>query len=286
MKLVGLTILITSVIVVLILWYGSHKAEKLPDNCPAGFLTVAPPSANQKVVICIGNSITHGRVSANYMDMLASCSGEGYQFVNAGINGDLAWNVLQRLDEIVACKPDYITLLIGTNDAKATVVEKDARISMKKKDLPQLPDTDWYRENLLEICRQLQERTSARIALLSLPPVGEDRDHLVYRRIEEYSAFIKQTAEEFGFDYLPLHEAMNDYLIKNDHSPKLSYDMGFRPVMYKAIFRHFIFGQSFNTIAEANGFLLLTDFLHLNETGAEMVADIIEDFIEKEENIL
>jgi len=29
----------------------------------------------------------------------------GYQFVNAGMDGDTAWNVLQRIDAVVRCQP-------------------------------------------------------------------------------------------------------------------------------------------------------------------------------------
>ena len=38
-----------------------------------------------------------------------------FSIVNAGINGDLAWNLLERLDDVIDCNPNHITILIGTN---------------------------------------------------------------------------------------------------------------------------------------------------------------------------
>lgn len=49
----------------------------------------------------IGDSITHGRIGTNFVDIL-SRKFNNYEFVNAGVNGHLAWNVNQRLDEIIA----------------------------------------------------------------------------------------------------------------------------------------------------------------------------------------
>ena len=49
--------------------------------------------------------------------------------------------------------------------------------------------------------------------------------------------------------------------------------------MYTGFARRFLLGASFGEISQKNGFLLVTDYLHLNETGARMVADLIEGFV-------
>jgi len=69
-------------------------------------------------------------------------------FVNAGINSQLSYNVLQRIDQVVKCNPDFITILIGTNDAAATLNEKNAARYVKKQNLPRVPHRHWYEENL------------------------------------------------------------------------------------------------------------------------------------------
>ena len=47
-------------------------------------------------VVCIGDSITHGRTSSDYVENAARnvFGRKAYRFVNAGLNGDLAYNVL------------------------------------------------------------------------------------------------------------------------------------------------------------------------------------------------
>jgi len=272
-------VIVLIIVPVLIIIYGVQAAQRKPNNCPAQYLAGKRPGQAKKVVVCVGNSITHGRVSANYVDLLSERLGADYQLVNAGVNSELSWNVLQRLDEIIACQPDFITILIGTNDANASLNARNLAVSKKKMNLPQAPTADWFRENLMEICQQLKLHTNARIALLSLPPIGEDQSHEAYQRTAAYSRIIEEITITFHISYLPLHEKMTAYLEQNKQPPRLHDAYGFRPLMYKGIFKHFILGQSFDEIAAANGFQLLTDFLHLNTTGSELITELIVDFV-------
>jgi hypothetical protein len=38
-----------------------------------------------------------------------------HSIINAGMNGDCAWNVDQKLPEVLALQPEATVLLIGTN---------------------------------------------------------------------------------------------------------------------------------------------------------------------------
>lgn len=69
-----------------------------PYNTPKKYLT---KNKTKPVVMMIGDSITHGRIGTNFVDILYR-KFNNYEFVNAGVNGHLAWNVNQRLDEIIA----------------------------------------------------------------------------------------------------------------------------------------------------------------------------------------
>lgn len=260
--------------------YVSHAAQKLPENNPARYLEKKISSGARKVIVCVGDSITHGRVSTNYVDILSErLAPKGFELVNAGINSQLAYNVGLRLDEIVKCKPAYITILIGTNDANATLSESSKERLIKQQKLPQTPDPEWYRENLVKICKELKKRTTARIALLSLPPIGEELDHRAYKRAADYSRTIHEVARQQGLTYIPLHEIATEYLRRNPHRPQITYDDDSRVLLYKSLIRHYLFRQSFDEIAEANGNLLLIDVLHPNSRGAGMIADLIEQFV-------
>jgi len=53
-----------------ILGYGFWSATKLPVNSPEAFLK-SHSKRGEQVVVCVGDSITHGQVSHNYVDELA-----------------------------------------------------------------------------------------------------------------------------------------------------------------------------------------------------------------------
>ena len=115
-------------------------------NSPVHFLEDSARDKNKKTVVCVGNSITHGQVSYNYVNILSDrLSGDGYQFVNAGINGNLVYNVVNRLDMIIRCDPDYVTVLIGTNDVNASLSQKNSARYMIDMALPEKPNAEFFR---------------------------------------------------------------------------------------------------------------------------------------------
>ena len=44
----------------------------------------------------------------------------GYEFINSGLNGNTSLDLLGRLDEIVQCQPDAVSVMIGTNDVRTS----------------------------------------------------------------------------------------------------------------------------------------------------------------------
>jgi len=272
-------------VVIAVSFYLFSSATRLPDNTPQTFLK-KKVDAEKKVVVCIGDSLTHGRVSSNYVDELSERpSNNAFLFVNAGINSELAYNVLQRIDEIIALKPDYVTVLIGSNDVLASLDEKSARRFIKKWNLPQKPTKEWFRKNLMEIVVRLQKETRAGIAVLSLPPVTEDVHHIGYKRAREYSDTIRAIADEKQLAYLPLNEKLDRAIQEKVPKSGPVFIGPERTLMYKAIARHYLLGQSWDRISEKNGFLFLTDFIHLNAKGAILAADLIEGFIRQRDRV-
>ena len=280
------TLLLSFIIIITILYfYTFHQVQKLPFNSPSNFLRSNKTNPGIQTVICFGDSITHGQVSHNYVNILSEkMSKEGLEFINAGVNGNLVYNLIQRLDTIIDCNPDFITILIGTNDANSTLSEKNSARYIKNMALPEKPDKELFEKNYIYLIKELKKRTNAKIALLSLPPVGEDKNHISFQRTKEYSKIIHDISLEQNVDYLPLYERIDEYL-GLDHHPALSYDEGYRWVMIKGFFLHFLFGYSFDKIASKNGFLIVTDFLHLNSYGANLIADLIQKWITKKDII-
>jgi acyl-CoA thioesterase I len=238
-----------------------------------------------KTVACFGASLTSGTVSFNYLDLLSARPAlKDFQFLNHGVNGDLAWNGLQRLHKVIEDDPDYVTIMIGTNDVNATMSERNWLRYKSFHHLPSRPTLDWYEENLKEIIVRLKAETAAKLALLSLSPIGEDLAHEANKKVEKYNKVVRRIAHDEDVDYLPLHEEMIAYLFAHEADraqlpPMLAYRDGLHNTA-NALGLHST-GLSWDEVSQRNGLLLLTDTLHLNSKGAAIVADLIEGWLLK-----
>jgi lysophospholipase L1-like esterase len=236
-----------------------------------------------KTVVCFGASLTAGTVSFNYLDLLSARPAlAGFRFVNHGVNGDLAWNGLQRLDRVIAERPDFVTILIGTNDVNATMSERNQVRYKAFNHLPVEPSLAWYEQNLGTIVQRLKQETSARLALLSLAVIGEDLEHEANRKINLYNEAVRRVAQKENCAYLPLHERMVAYLHEHDAEraqlpPRLEYRDGLHNTG-NALALHAT-GLSWDEVSRRNGLLLTTDCLHLNSIAAGMIADLIEGWL-------
>lgn len=257
---------------------------KKPENHPNQYLKKNPePKENnqKKIFVCIGDSITHGRVGINYVDIikkkLKEKYGDSFEIINAGINSEHAYNVLQRLDPIIKCNPDYISILIGTNDANWSF-RRLAQIWVKyTMHLAEIPTVKFYETSLDAVLTRLRKETHARISILSLPTIGEQINHPILNHMLQFNEVIKKMAEKHQITYLPLFEIMDQYLKDNLKSNPYPYRHQ-TLIMIGALFRRFIFKKEYDSIALKKGLLLHIDQLHLNSKGASMVADLILPF--------
>ncbi len=229
-------------------------------------------------MVCLGASIIHGRMSFNVVDLLAERLGSGYQLVNAGVNGDLAHNARLRLPEVIACQPDAAVVLVGTNDVIASLSPRSERRYRRMKKLPERPTKAWYRDNLLGIVTALRRETPARVAVCSLPVLGEALDAEPNRRAAEYGAVAREIASQEGIAYLPVHEDTS--AVVRAERPGGGRAFEDRPgLVLGAMVERQVLGRSFDAIGARNGFVLLTDGIHLNRRAATLVADRFEAFV-------
>ncbi len=257
---------------------------RVPRDNPAAFLRRGRAPATSTLVVCAGDSITHGVMSADYLALLRGrLAGDGYELVNAGINGNLAWNVLQRLDDIVACHPDAVTLLVGTNDVLATLGPPWESMYRRQQHIPVTPTRSWYVENLREIIDRLLAETGARLAILDLPPLGEDLASEINGRIREYNEALREVAAEAGAEVLPLHDRLVALLPAGHEPPPFE---GRRDLMGSALVRRLVLRRSWDQVSHAHGLALLTDHLHLNDRAAAVVAELIGDWLAAPEDAL
>ena len=283
---VFLSLVFIAILVSLALSLSRNQIE-LPENRPEILLEKreeaqslypgAPHAPGRPLVVCAGDSITHGAVSVNYVDILAKRLPD-HEFSNGGVNSELAYNLTARLDPIIRLNPEAVTILIGTNDVNATFGIKAVLGYYALHKLPEVPNLLFYRENLTLIARRLKNETKARIAFLSIPPIGETAGSYVFLRSDEYSQTVKDVAAAEGVSYLPLHEKMVDYLRSLPPRSHIEFQ-DFNKAQSGSARSHFLLGRSYDEISASNGFYLLVDGIHLNSVGASMVADLIQGFI-------
>jgi lysophospholipase L1-like esterase len=242
-------------------------------------------SSQQKIVACLGSSSTAGKGQA--FDWIAELrwrpGNRQFEFRNFGVGGDLAYNALQRLPDVLACRPGKVIVWVGGNDVLTLVSNKVRRLFTFWKRLPRTPSPAWFHENLTEIVLRLKRETSADIGLCSLPPIGEAPDSddpfqsELNRRIEEYSAIVAAVAHQERCGYIPLHEAITEAVRA---SPGRAFTAFNYLPFYRDAFRVLVLRQSPDDVARRNGWQFHTDGVHLNSRAGRIVADRIQKFIE------
>jgi lysophospholipase L1-like esterase len=201
----------------------------------------------------------------------------GFRFINAGVNGDLAYNVLMRLDPVVDKQPDFIVILVGTNDVIGSLVPRMAEWYRRVKKLPILPTEQWYRDNMREIVQYLKENTRAKIALASLPVLGENLTSTFNKTISAYNVHLKEIAIQEQIGYLSVHERQEEYLTKTQPIGRDFESEG--RLTRGLLIRHYLLRQSFDTISRKYGYVLVTDGIHMNSRGASFIVEEIESFL-------
>jgi lysophospholipase L1-like esterase len=85
--------------------------------------------------------------------------------VNLGVPGDTTVHLVSRFAEVVACQPDLLIVMAGTNDARrhGTAAERVL-----------VPDRETKR-NLELLITLAREQTSARTVFITPPPILEDK---------------------------------------------------------------------------------------------------------------
>ncbi|GAA3112978.1 SGNH/GDSL hydrolase family protein [Streptomyces echinatus] len=242
---------------------------------PIGPRAHAARPSGHPVLVCAGDSITQGAGGSNWVHQVARTVAPAMTCVNAGVGGNVAWNLLARLDEIIACRPIAVTVLIGTNDALAQISATWSDSSVKHQQLPQHPTAQWYEDNLRRIVDRLKSETTADIALMSLPPLADAVDGRWHDLVAPYNAIIHEVATEAGVPVLPVHERVTTLITGEPARP---WD-GTRKLMGMSLLRRLALRQSWDTIARHHGFTTTPDGVHLNEHAAAQVAALVTQFV-------
>ena len=233
-----------------------------------------------RTVVCLGDSITRGQVSASYIDVLDEKMGQdGFHFVNGGVNNDLAYNILKRLDDFIELKPQFVTLLVGTNDILAQHTPYKGLGLRILKRLPQKADFGWYCANLREIIRRIKLWTQAKIGLLSIPVIGEDLSSPAIEMVKMFNTAVYQIAMQEKISYLPVFERQVEYLKATRTKPEGRAYAHFMLMTGELVAERGLLHVDYDTFSRRRGYHLVTDGVHFNQQGARLIAEEIENWL-------
>lgn len=234
-----------------------------------------------KVVICLGDSLTRGNRSFDYVDLLGRrLEPSGYTVLNAGTNGALAWNLLQRVDRVIACEPAWVVLMVGTHDARGSENKREGARYARRMKLPQGPDESFFRTSFSELLDRLSSGCRSRVVLLTLPPLGERGGAPIDRYVERFNEFIEEQAAERGLDLLPVGRVLRERLLAHPsetapiYGASASNSMGIRALIHR-----YLLGWDWNRISTRHEMRLLTDMIHFNGLAGEIVVEQVEHLI-------
>ena len=258
--------------------------RKVTNHIPASFPNKEKRKnleSNKEIVICFGDSNTHGNVSYDWVSDLSE-ELPSFQVLNAGLNSDLSFSLLKRLDDVILCKPDFITIMIGTNDINASYSDKSLKIYVSNgKILPsEKPSIIAFEKNIKEIIKKFQEETNAKIALMTLPLMGEDLNSKINQIADNYSLSIEKIANQSNVSCLQIRQEQKEYLLNNPSFTPYKFEQYFM-LLNKSVIFHYIFGLSWDKISEKHKTKLSPDFLHQNSVAGKMIKDQVLTWIKK-----
>ncbi len=234
------------------------------------------PVADPPPVVVAGASIVRGRASVDFVQLLRERF-PSRTFVNAGVNGNVAWELLQRIDQVIACRPRKVVILIGTNDVQATLTPDATRGTRESKGLPEDPSIGWYAACLAEVVERLQQ-SGAVVAVCSLPPIGQDLDAPVNAVVREANAAISGVCARTGAAYLPVYENLIELLASQHATTGPAWTGSWLPGA-RSLVEHFVLKRSYDAIALSAGWVLSPDGVHMDSTGAGIIADTIAQWL-------
>lgn len=309
---IGMFILLLLLLLLCIIRRTKMKIDALPHN---NITQALLEHTNSDYLVCLGDSLTHGSVSANYIPILERLLSSDkhrshLRIVNGGINSELVYNLRQRIDTVLQLRPKVVILMIGINDIKALAVPKCGIDSKRRMNLPQIPTLDFFIENMKEVLQMLQNGLSSdsEIYVCSIPPLGEDVDssynaiHIsranqLLREMTETTTIHKNktsssnkrghttTVRTPSMYYVPVFEECTKILRHHaqiKHQPFVSFEKwSLRRTILTSLL-HYTFGIPWNTLGSMlYGYYIMIEGLHLNDRGAEIVARSIAATLQK-----
>eukprot|EP00527_Entomoneis_sp_CCMP2396_P002606 CAMPEP_0198140110 /NCGR_PEP_ID=MMETSP1443-20131203/3323_1 /TAXON_ID=186043 /ORGANISM="Entomoneis sp., Strain CCMP2396" /LENGTH=346 /DNA_ID=CAMNT_0043802439 /DNA_START=94 /DNA_END=1134 /DNA_ORIENTATION=+ len=295
---VGLAMLLVSAVCFIAL----EAISAAPANNPRNFIKKFLPNTLKScpTMVCLGDSLTHGNCSGSFTPEiprklaeklgmappnLSAIFTEPLWVVNAGQNGLTSYTVLEeRVEAAMQCHPDYMLIMIGTNDVLAMYKSSWAKSIQSTWSLPRKPSIENFGYNLQAILTDIQEMSvNTTIGVCTLPPVGENLQSEANQWVKKVNVIIEKTVNSCNAKctIVPIFEQFETILEKKPNKAKaLSADYFFPVSVIMCALYHLLPGMvTWNSMSKLFGHLLLSDGVHLNERGRDTVVEVIVDWL-------
>lgn len=223
-------------------------------------------------IVFFGDSLTAGTYGAGFVDKVAAAL-PGHTLINAGVNGDTALNLRQRLEtDVIAHQPDGVFILVGINDA-TTHSEPGARPYYRLgKHIPGgVLSPEAYAENLRAIFARLSAAGIRRI-WFALPPV-EYRPALV-NALREYNGVAQAVCQALHIPALDLFSPLVPEVVPGRPPMGISH--------FRKVAETKLTGNPYDRLRDAGGYSYTFDGIHLTEGGAGRFAEMIVAFLQEQ----
>lgn len=257
------------------------------EDTPRAFLECTATSPTQdsgprSAVVCLGDSLTRGNLSADWVaelrKRLTSDEEKQTAVINAGVNMQCVKNVLQRLDEVIACRPSHVTVLVGTNDLKAMESSLEGWLYRVFGKIPKVPTIEDYERDLQELRDRLLA-AGANVALVSPPVLGEDINCIANQRAAAFANTVRSVAMAGGEHcaYIPLFEETSAKLPNDGGRP---YDgMRFFWWLCLLCFDIHLLKRDLAEVQRERELGVTVDLVHLGPQAASLLVEMAESFV-------
>lgn len=267
-----------------------------PFDAPASVHVGSP----RPVVVALGDSLTHGVVSHNWMRDLKE-QFPRVNFVNAARCGHTAHAVLKVARSLKLHKPPELAIiLVGTNDALAAMSPGWRSFYVKSGHLPadapaRLGDAlAAYERNLNHLVSEARAGLGAKkVVIVSPPPFGNGRSSGALPKGSAFGDLERQpndlarqvarraarVARWRGAHFVDLHAALSKRLAREPQQPGTDFTGSaaqlFRQ-LYRAVAVAYVPGLTFNRLSSTP---FLHDHIHLNGRGAEVLREGLDPIV-------
>lgn len=161
--------------------------------------------------VALGDSLTYGLGASSYQGTFPYALSQkllnkykSVEVINLAVSGAVVDDLLSdQLPPAIKEQPDFVTILIGTNDVHG------------------FADEQKFRSSLEYIINQLKKNTKAEILLINIPYLGSDdlilfpHDKIVDSKITEFNQMIQEVANLTDVKYFDLYNSAKDYFEKD-----------------------------------------------------------------------